>query len=379
MFTRSSYAVPAPVTSDFHTRLYPVRIGLFTERSSGAIGGLAVTVDALIAHRPQDAVIYQYSASANLGAFLDINELTRRAKDDRIDVVHVASSGPLAVAAFVVAARYALPVLGSFAPPLATATPVQRTYRRALLRRIRRLLVTSLAARTAFLHTGTDAGKMIVWRPGVDTAVFAPSMRSALRRERWGVSDTRPAVVYAGALSDTRGARLLQLMEGALHRTRPMHQLVVAGDGPMRGELQARCPDALFLGAVPQAEMPEVLASADLYVSPSEAPSTNLAVLEAQASGLPIVAMERGSARERVDERSAVICRASADFIVETAALVRTETRRRRMAIAAREHALRQEWAPGLMSIYAEYRAAAEFSRLRRDLEPAFISQGRRF
>ncbi len=41
-----------------------------------------------------------------------------------------------------------------------------------------------------------------------------------------------------------------------------MHQLIVAGDGPSRHAVQARCPNAIFMGAMPRAEMPEVLASA---------------------------------------------------------------------------------------------------------------------
>jgi glycosyltransferase involved in cell wall biosynthesis len=147
--------------------------------------------------------------------------------------------------------------------------------------------------------------------------MFAPSKRSSALRERWGASDARPVVLYAGSVSDDRGARCLLSLEAALHRTRPMHQLIVAGDGPNRDELQARWQNAIFMGTMPRAAMPEVLASADLYVWPSEASSTNLAVLEAQASGLPVVVMERGSARERVEDTTARVCRSQADFIVK--------------------------------------------------------------
>jgi glycosyltransferase involved in cell wall biosynthesis len=153
----------------------------------------------------------------------------------------------------------------------------------------------------------------------------------------------------------------------------------VAGDGPSRNHVLARCPNAVFMGTVPRDVTPEVLASADLFVQPSEASCTNLIVLEALASGLPVVVMVGGSARERVAESTAVVCRSQADFIVETAALVRTEERRKAMALEARKYASAQEWAAGLTSVYAEYRAAAEISRVRRDLQPAFIPQSRRF
>ena len=355
-----------------------MRIGLFTKQDSDIQGSAAAAVDALIAHRPHYCSIHRYTALPNLTSLLRTREFVRRAEADRIDLVHLATTGPLAMVALIVASRFGLPIIGAFPNTPPAATGIHSAYVRALMGQGRRLLVTSMTARDAFLRAGISASKIVVWRPGVDSATFAPSMRSSVLRERWVVSDARPAVIYAGALSDDRGARRLLSLEVALRRTRPMHQLIVAGDGPSRNEVQARCPNAIFLGSVPRAEMPQVLASADLFVCPSEAISTNLAVLEAQASGLPVVVMERGSARERVAESTACVCRSNADFIVETAALVRTDERRTAMGLAAREYAKHQDWMAGLTAVYAEYRSAAEISRVRRDLEPAFIPQRRR-
>ena len=355
-----------------------MRIGLFTEQCVDARSGLAATVDAIVVHRPWDASINLYSARPNLTALFGCRELARHVEFDHIDVVHIATSGPLAIVALLIASRFGLPVIGSFSFPVPAASGVFATYVRALVRRSRRLLVSSMTAREKFIRAGVTASKIAVWRPGVDCAKFGPSMRSSTLRGRWGVSDARPAVIYAGALSDDRGAQRLLSMELALRRTRPMHQLVVAGDGPSRNSVQARCPNAVFLGTVPSTDMPKVLASGDLFVCPSEAASTNLTVLEAQASGLPAVVMEDGSAHERVAGSTAIVCRSEADFIVETAALVRTDSRRTAMGLASREYAMRQDWAAGLSAVYAEYRSAAEMLRLRRDLEPAFITQGRR-
>jgi glycosyltransferase involved in cell wall biosynthesis len=355
-----------------------VHIGLFTQHDSALDGGPPPLVEAIIAHRPYDAAISRYSAPAGLTCLLAARELLRRAEADHVDVVHIASSGPLAVVALLVASRFGLPVIGSFQPPTQATSGLFISYVRALVRQSRRLLVTSMAAREAFLRAGVAGSRIMVWRPGVDASIFSPSRRSAVLRERWGVSDAKPAVLYAGALADDRGARCLLSLELALHRTRPMHQLVVAGDGPSRNAVQARCPNAIFLGAVPRADMPAVLASADLFVYPSEAISTNLGVLEAQASGLPVVVMEGGSARERTSNQTAIACLSHADFIVATAMLARTDERRKVMGIAAREYAKAQKWTAGLTVAYAEYRAAAEASRVRRDLEPAFISQSRR-
>jgi hypothetical protein len=73
--------------------------------------------------------------------------------------------------------------------------------------------------------------------------------------------------------------------------------------------------------------------------------------------------MTKGAARERSTSDAAIVCRSDADFIVGTAALVRTEDRRASMGRAARQHALAQRWESGLAPLFAQYRALAASSR----------------
>jgi glycosyltransferase involved in cell wall biosynthesis len=249
--------------------------------------------------------------------------------------------------------------VGSFDVDALTETPLRRRYLRTLAHLCDKMLVSSSCARTTLCRV-TDAEKIGTWRPGVDIETFTPRKRSAAVRESWQVSQNRIAVVYAGTLSEQHGASRLLSLELALRRTYPMHRLIVAGDGPALSELRYRCSQALFLGHVPDAQMPEVLASADVFVSPSERQSTHHAVLEAQASGLPVVVMARGAARERVAPGASIVCRSDADFIVDTAALIRTEARRVAMGQVAREHAVLQQWETGLAPLFATYRGAAD-------------------
>ena len=162
-----------------------MRIGLFTEQDSCSLGGVAATVDPLVAHRPHDATIHRYSAVPDVRSVLSARELIGQAWTDRIDVVHVASTGPLAAIALLAAWRFGLPVIGSFTPTADNAPAMRTSYLRALVRQSRRLLVTSIAARGAFLRAGVGAAKVMVWRPGVDASRFAPSRRSAELRAQW--------------------------------------------------------------------------------------------------------------------------------------------------------------------------------------------------
>ena len=335
----------------------PVRVALFAEWDPGVPGGLATTIAGLLDHLPNDIRIIPHVTRPGLSTLLRIDEVFSCVQKHGIELVHIATSGPTALAALVVAARLKLPVVGSFDLDFLSATPIRRRYLRVLANLCDKVLVSSTCARDT-LHSFADPGKVALWRPGVDIETFTPEKRSTRLREQWQVSQNRAAVIYAGTVSEQHAAGRLLSLEIALRRTYPMHRLIVAGDGPALPELRYRCANALFLGHVPDSQMPELLASADLFVSPSERLSTHHAVLEAQACGLPVVVMARGAACERVAKAAAVVCRSDADFIVDTAALVRTEARRIAMGRAAREHAMLQQWESGLAPWYAEYRRA---------------------
>ena len=337
----------------------PVRVALFAEWDPGVPGGLATTIAGLLDHLPNDIRVIPHVTRPGLSTLLRIDEVFNCIQQHNIELVHIATSGPTALAALAIAARLKLPVIGSFDLDCLSATPIRRRYLRVLARLCSKLLVSSSGARDILCNVAKPE-KVALWRPGVDIETFAPEKRSTRLRERWQVSQNRAAVIYAGTVSEQHGAARLLSLEMALRRTYPVHRLIVAGDGPALPELRHRCANALFLGHVPDSQMPELLASADLFVSPSERLSTHHAVLEAQASGLPVVVMARGAARERVAKDAAVVCSCDADFIVDTAALVRTEARLIAMRRAAREHAMVQQWESGLAPLYAEYRRAAQ-------------------
>ena len=156
-----------------------LRIGLFTEPGCRVHTSLSATVEALVAHRPHDASIIEYSRPTTLKTLVCARELVTRAAADRIDLVHVATSGPLAIAALLVARSFGVPAIGSFHPPSPATGGLMKAYLRALVRQTRRLLVTSMTARAALIGAGIRPSMIALWSPGVDTLVFAPSKRSS--------------------------------------------------------------------------------------------------------------------------------------------------------------------------------------------------------
>ena len=139
------------------------------------------------------------------------------------------------------------------------------------------------------------------------------------------------------------------------------HRLVFVGDGPIRRQLEEACPDAVFLGSLGRQAVAEAFASADIFVFPSTTDTAGNVVLEAQASGVPVVVSAYGGPKENlVPDRSGMVCGSdTAEWAGAVSMLLMQTATRRRMGEAARSYALRRQWNQALAPLYDTYRAAA--------------------
>ena len=131
---------------------------------------------------------------------------------------------------------------------------------------------------------------------GIDLHRFTPGrIGRGAARQRLGLPD-RPTIAFVGRLDEEK--RLHEAVEAvaALRRSQVDVQLVLAGTGPLRGDLAARAAalgaDVHFPGFVPDADLPLVYTAADVFVMPGVAELQSIATLEAMASGLPVVAAD---------------------------------------------------------------------------------------
>ena len=135
---------------------------------------------------------------------------------------------------------------------------------------------------------GVAAGRVGRWDRGVDVARFGPDTATP------GL-DGRVNVLYAGRLTQEKGADLLAEAFLAAREREPRLHLVLAGGGPE----EARCArgwatHATFLGWLDGDALARAYASADLFLFCSRTDTFGQVVLEAQASGLPVVAVAAG-------------------------------------------------------------------------------------
>jgi glycosyltransferase involved in cell wall biosynthesis len=212
------------------------------------------------------------------------------------------------------------------------------------------------------MRTARDGHRIGIWRRGVDSACFHPGRRSDALRRRWGVSEARPALLYVGRVSREKGLDLLPRIQSALHRLALPHRFVIVGQGPMREDLAAQLPDAVFTGVLDRDGVAEACASSDVFVFPSRTDTAGNVVLEAQASGLPVLVTNAGGPQENVvDGESGHVLHDMdpASWGAALAPLLRRADRRRHMAAAARAYAESRTWTNALAPLFGAYRDVA--------------------
>lgn len=186
-------------------------------------------------------------------------------------------------------------------------------------------------------------------RPGIDPQPFAfnPETR-AQTRANWGVGKTPVVLTAAMFRPGVKEESLAYLIDrlGSLFRQGLDFHLVLAGDGPARGRLEARAAAllpgrALFLGQTPRKDMPALMSGADVFAFPGIGESLGMVYLEAQAAGLPVVAFDNGGVPEvTAGGRSAALTPAFEGRPYETAlaALITDKTLRHAMGRAGSAH-----------------------------------------
>ena len=143
---------------------------------------------------------------------------------------------------------------------------------------------------------------------GVDLNQFhpRPHLDKRLWRGKFGIASDVPVFIYVGRVDHEK--RLDVFLHAAAKLLSHDFQIVIVGKGLHLKELRQLSQTlglgerTVFTGYLPQADLPLVLNSADVFVMPSEAELQSIATLEAMASGLPVIAADKWALRELVKD-----------------------------------------------------------------------------
>jgi glycosyltransferase involved in cell wall biosynthesis len=266
------------------------------------------------------------------------------------------------------------------------------TYMRWLYGQQDTVFVNSEQYRRSWIERGIEPEKLKLLPRGLDTEFFHPRRRDpnfwgrfvsrkanvehrmsnaerrtkeksrgstlGVRRSTFDVSSDNGEIrlLYVGRISKEKD---LDVLATAYHQLRDASvpvRLSLVGDGPYAKTLAEILPDALFTGYLAGEQLAEAYASADLFVFPSTTDTFGNVIIEAQASGLPVVVSDIGGPKELVEHGvNGLITKAHdpAEFARAIEQFVTDHNLRERMQAHARESVVHRSWPNAFKKFWA--------------------------
>jgi len=188
-----------------------------------------------------------------------------------------------------------------------TQTPALATiHGRCLFMRdleIHRMMHTEICvvSKSAYFHAlslGITSKNLKYIPNGVDSKIFHPACKSDYLHSKINVEPGTPLIGFIGRLSYEKGPEVFLRAAKIAHAKIPACHFVLVGEGPMRERLEHEISALGLSGFVHlaglQGNMPKIYSSLELSVSTSYSEGMPLAVIEAMASGLPVIATQVG-------------------------------------------------------------------------------------
>jgi len=224
------------------------------------------------------------------------------------DLVHVVNPALLGVSGVKYASKLNFPMLASYhthVPKymdyynLYPFKPILWWYFKRLHNQAELNLCTSQAVKDELDEHGFN--NVNVWKRGVAIDRYNPSYYNQEMRARLTDGETdKKLLVFVGRLAP----------EKEIHKLKPLLEvrddvrLAIVGDGPIREQLEQKFEgtNTVFTGFLHGAELNQAFSSADAFIFPSITETLGLVILEAMASGLPVIAAKSGPTMEQVDD-----------------------------------------------------------------------------
>ncbi len=309
---------------------------------------------------------YYEGLKLHLPPVLDILEWADR---QQFDAIHISTPGPMGLCGWLASKMLRVPLLGTyhtdFPAYIDSLTGDHRIvngaveYFRLLYGQMSAVFSRSRTYRFNLRDLGVADERMLSILPGINTEKFNPRHRDEGIFAGLGIKEPR-RVLYAGRVSVEKNLPLLVLAFKKLAASRGDTALVVAGDGPYLAEMKAalRGFPAYFLGFQNDAELGPLYATSDLFVFPSRTDTLGQVVMEAQASGLPVLVSDEGGPKETMDDGLTGLIVPGRDaqrWCIAMNELLNDEPRRLRMARTSPQRVSRFSLEKTFESFWAEH------------------------
>jgi glycosyltransferase involved in cell wall biosynthesis len=300
--------------------------------------------------------------------FPTVTAVLSKVEEQEPDLIHVATPGPIGFCGLIAAKLFGLPLVGSYHTELgpyalhltrdALVADTFSLYVDWFYRQCTRVLSPTHAIASRLEASGLH-GRVGVWGRGVDHELFTPARRSdELRGELLRGGDL--LLLSVGRVSEEKRLGILLDAFARVRRDAPGARLAIVGDGPAREKYEELAgPGISFLGELHGPSLADVYANADVFCFPSTTDTFGQVLLEAGASGLPVVAAAVGGATELVENGTTGLLVPPDDphaFADAVTTFALCPSARVAMGEHAREAALGRSWERSLDELLDEYR-----------------------
>src|SRR5690242_15016137 len=218
------------------------------------------------------------------------------------------------------------------------------------------VFVNSEEYRQSWISRGLDPAKLKILPRGLDLELFHPTRRDPAFWAKFGSTNGKVRLLYVGRISKEKN---LDVLANAYRRLRdeglPV-ELLLVGHGPYSEALAEAVPDAIFTGYLRGKDLAEAYASADIFAFPSTTDTFGNVIIEAQASGIPVIVSDTGGPKELVEENANGFVTKSRDVEDFTSAirkLVSDKDLREKMGERARESVVNRTWPSAFRKFWA--------------------------
>ncbi|MGM0549381.1 MAG: glycosyltransferase family 4 protein [Bacillota bacterium] len=208
-----------------------------------------------------------------------------------------------------------------------------------------------------------------IWGRGVDTVRFNPEHRSSKLREELNLKN-KITFLYVGRLAKEKNVGLIiKSFKKLQQKFNDKIKLVITGDGPEAESLKRKAGKGIiFTGFKNGQELAEIYASADIFTFASITETYGNVIIEAMASGLPVVAVGQGGVKENLlNKYNSLVCSKNDlnEFSSRLEKLVINEKLRRALSHNARQYSLTKSWKEIFKELLFDYKTIIENNRFK--------------
>jgi glycosyltransferase involved in cell wall biosynthesis len=292
------------------------------------------------------------------------------------DIIHLVTPVTLGAIGQYYVEKMKLPSLATFHTDIAAYAPryqipyvenIVNVVTKMIYSKSDRVLAPSPSSKAQLEEIGVE--NVGVFGRGVDHKLFNPSKADKEKLQTYGLSSDKLTILYAGRLAEEKS--LEKLVESFKHLSIKYPndiQLLIVGEGPLRTDLEAALRDVsnyAFTGLKTGEELATLYASADIFAFPSITETFGQVVLEAMASGLPVLGFDSPGVRDLIEQAiSGFLADPNVDyldtvnplsFIYNLEALIKDAAWRKKLGERALSIAQQRSWDTILAELVSEY------------------------